>query len=128
MPELFGGNARAGFEGLDKIGDIVEAASIGDLGDAEVFFFGHQFGGMTDPEFIDEIDKGFLCALFEKAAKRLRRQVAIAGNFFQCDMPGEMFAYIPKYFVDFVIVFAGVAVLVADTGQLFIIARGGQQL
>lgn len=83
MPELFRCYARAGFEGFDEIGDIIESTSISDLRYAQVFFLGHQLGGMTDAELVHEIDKCFLCSLFKEAAKRLRSKVAIARNFFQ---------------------------------------------
>ena len=77
------------FEILVKTGEVVEAAFVTQLFDADAVVE-QQFAGMADAQLGEELGVGLAGAGFEIAAEGVRHQLGYGGHFFEIDFAGKM--------------------------------------
>lgn len=77
--------ASDAFEYAIKVGDAVEAAVVGNGGDAVVLAVGQSFAGFVDSDPVEEADKGVERMFLEVPAESLRGHVCLTGDVFERD-------------------------------------------
>ena len=77
--------AGDGLEYPIEVSDTVEAAVVGNGGDAIVPAVGQFFAGFVDADLVEEADKGVEGMLLKVPAESLRRHMCLAGYVFEGD-------------------------------------------
>lgn len=99
FPEFFGRSPFSFFEDPVEIGNVVEAAGIGNFCDAVGSLY-QQPRGVTDAYFVEGVDKCLACFTLEKTTKAYFCHAGDPGCFGQTNLFAEIAMQVLEHFFD----------------------------